>query len=797
MEPPEGSSPRAVDRARRLRAIIEKSDVSGEKHESVAQELGLSLRQFYRERSEACARFGEALEHELALSDATGRRQGAAIATTGAHNLPWQPTSFVGRQRELSELSDLLQQRRIVTITGSGGIGKTRIALEVATGRPTPPDGTWFVDLAPGADTAFVLSRLASLLGIRLPDQGDRLVALIDAIKNRDALLIFDNCEHVLAAVRSVAEAILQGCPRIALLATSRERLGIAGELPYQLSALAIPVALELFVERATTAKYGLHFSDEHRDVAADICRRLDGIALAIELAAARLPVLGLIELQSQLAQQFQVIAGGRHDLPERQRTLHAMISWSHDLLVESERVLFRRLAIFAGGWTLEAAVAVCADDALEASDVLDALFSLTEKSLVVVDLEAPTPRYQFFESTRAFAAEKLERANEHAALSRRHASWMAGFADRAYDLFETISRHRWEVAMAPELDNAFAALAWAVTPNGEIVLAGRIASGLHGFWQTTGFAVTGHQYVRLALERIDSSEHPALAARLLLAQARFGHGRATVDATKRAIALLADTDDHRTMAMSYGMLATALLQTEQYPAAEEACDHALRLLSTCGLQQSLLYAGQLRCRSGIYHAQARAAEAKSALSEALALAVTAEDDWAISLCHATLAGIEFAAGDVHRAVALAEQGIASARKVRGERGAYQLTTLCNLACYKLVLGDADGAESSAREALNLARVTNAGLAIFIAIQHLGAVAALRNQPHRAARLLGYVNALFDRFGVPRDPIDQRGYDILSTSLQRQLPGNEIAAFAAQGAAFAEHEAIEEALGVP
>lgn len=733
---------------------------------------------------------------------AAGKR-GVASAPEPAHNLPWQPTSFVGRQREVEEITALLSQRRVITLTGSGGIGKTRTALEVASRIQRPPrDGIWFVDLAPLNDPNLVVTKIASAVDLRLSDGDALLAALVGAIASREMLLILDNCEHVIVAVRAAVEAILQRCPRISLIATSRERLRIAGEVTYQLSTLPVPTksvttcaesrsydALELFVERAASNNAGFVFSDEHVAPAVDICRRLDGIALAIELAAARLPVLGLCELQAQLAQHFSVIAGGRDDLPARQRTLHAAISWSHDLLSDVEQTVFRRLAVFASGWTLEAAALVCADGALGADDVLEALFSLAEKSLVIVDADAETPRYSFFESTRMFAAQRLASSNDAAAVSRRHAQWMVTFADRAYELYLVTPRWRWETAVASEVDNALAALDWGLGADGDSVLAGRIASALYGFWLTPGLAVYGKRYLNAAIGRIDSRVFPALTARLLVAQAcQFLHGKACANAMTKAISLLEGSDDRRTLARCYLSLAHALAQIGAYPQAQEASDASLALLRDEGLQRSALYARLVSDRSRMFRMQGRFEEARVALTQALSLAVDLEDDWSISLCQMILAEIEFVAGDAWRTVALGEEALASARRVRQE-----IYALCNLACYQLAVGAVDGAQAHAREALELARGCEPNV-VQAAVAHLAVVAALRDQPVRAARLLGYVDAWYERIGSARDATDAKGYAMLMEALRRQLPDHEIAAHAAQGAHLSEEAAIDEAL---
>jgi predicted ATPase len=776
-------------RESRLHAIITQCDIAGEKHETVARDLGLSLRQFYRERNAAILRLRDALHDELASSE-----------TAAGNNLPWQPTSFVGRASEVEEIDGLLGPRRLVTVTGSGGTGKTRIVIEVASRRSVPRDGTWFVDLAAVSDEALVLSKIAAVLDIGLPDHGDRRGALIAAMKSRDPIVILDNCEHVIDAVRAIAEAILQACPHVALVATSRERLGIAGEHTYPLPTLPVPskpvtsavearsyAALELFAERAATAQHAL--SDEQFEDAAEICRRLDGIALSIELAAARLPVLGLPALRHQLTQHFRVLSGGNHDLPARHHTLNAMITWSYDLLCDRDRMLFRRLAVFARGWTLEAAEAVCADDALPKDTVLDGLFSLVEKSLVVVDLTLATPRYAFFESTRVYALERLVAVGERETLSISHVRWIAEFSDRAYDDFHTMPLARWYATIAPELDNVLAALDWALCRDGDVVLGARVASGLHAFWTSAGLGKYGQHYIQAVIERIDQQEHPVLGARLLLAQCSFLYGTHNVDAVRRAMALLAGIDDRRMLARCQVSLAFAYMRMGLDAQAEEASDAARTLLHAVGLARSPLYSRFLNDRATLLRRQGRVHEAKALLAESLALASALQDVWATSLCQTLLAEIEFASGDPHRAVALGNEALIGARGVRME-----IFTMCNLVCYHMAIGEIDAAEEHARNTLDLARHSHPNVVI-ATLQHLATIAAMRGAPSRAARVLGYVNAWYERIGSLRDSTDQRCYDVLMASLRDQLMDDEIVSLLARGAGFAEDDAVDAALG--
>jgi tetratricopeptide (TPR) repeat protein len=559
----------------------------------------------------------------------------------------------------------------------------------------------------------------------------------------------------------------------------------------YRLPSLHERDALALFAERATVAHHGFEFIDAHIEAATDICRRLDGIALAIELAAARLPILGLFELRAQIAKHFRVVAGGRHDLPARHKTLRAAISWSHDLLDEQECALFRRLAIFSSGWTLEAAEATCADAILNRDDVLGALCSLVERSLVIAHTENATPRYSFFESTREYAAEQLAKDGEYPALAARHAEWMANLADRAYALAESLPRVGWEAQFGPDLDNALAALEWSVGLGAEPTLAGRIASGFRGSWQLASLSEYGQRYLDLAVERIDADEHPVLVAKLLIAQFRFLHGAPSVDMMEYAIALLGSDGDPQMLARAEQSLAFALNQTGSHAEALEASLRASDVLRGAGLERSAMHAGLICGRSEILRRLNRIEEAKEAITEALAIAEEVGDAWPISHHQSILADMEFHAGNARAAVDLMLKSVRSVRFVRGAQ--QEFYALCNLACYQLALGEIDEAYRNACDTLKLSRRANENVAM-LAMQHLATVAALRKDPERAARLLGHVNAWFERTNCTRDQTDIRGYTILMESLRGQLSEDEVARLCLCGAQLSQIAAIDEAI---
>ncbi|MBV8333341.1 MAG: adenylate/guanylate cyclase domain-containing protein, partial [Candidatus Eremiobacteraeota bacterium] len=388
------------------------------------------------------------------------------LRSSGAtpNNLPAQVSSFVGRENESAAVTDLLHANRLVTLLGTGGIGKTRLSLHVAGEQLEAfPNGIWFVEFAPLSDAALVADSIGSAANVAQSAERPALDTLLAHFKNETALLIFDNCEHLVAEIARVADALLKGCPKLKILASSRELLNVPGEQAYRMPTLGPAEAMALFAERAKTADQRFGLTPENEPAVAEICRRLDGIALAIELAAARVKLLSPKALLEKLNDRFRVLTGGsRTNLP-RQQTLRALIDWSYDLLSEKERTLFPRLAIFSGGFTLELCAAVCADEALDEFEVMDLLVALVDKSLVSPEIVGDETRYTLLESIREYAREKLAEAGEVDALSRAHAAAFTDFAERLDGALETMAEAAWVAQAKPELENWRGALTWAL----------------------------------------------------------------------------------------------------------------------------------------------------------------------------------------------------------------------------------------------------------------------------------------------------------------------------------------------
>ena len=451
------------------------------------------------------------------------------------NNLPIQPTTFRGREHDLEKVKSLLDQHTLVTLFGAGGVGKTRLAVQAGADLLDQyPDGVWLAELAPITDPALVSSVIANVLGVNESD-GHRVdEPILQRLKVKRLLLIIDNCEHVIEAVAALADAVCHSCPNVRMLTTSRQALGIGGEAVYWLPSLAVPEpnsslraddaaqygAIALFVDRATFADMRFALTDDNAPIVAEICRRLDGIPLAIELAAARVKVLSIPNLAHRLNERFRILTGGSRTALPRQKTLSALIDWSYDLLSTQEQTLFNRMAIFAGSFTLDAATSVCAGDGIDQLHVLDLTASLVDKSLVVADTGGRQERYRLLESTREYALEKLTVVGERERLARRYAEHFLGVAQGADSALGAMPLSEWLVRLEPDVENFRAILEWALDKARDAALGGAVAGALEMFWWHRGLEAEGRRWVGAALGQIDDGTHPEVAARLRRAMA-------------------------------------------------------------------------------------------------------------------------------------------------------------------------------------------------------------------------------------------------------------------------------------
>lgn len=432
------------------------------------------------------------------------------------NNLPLPLNRFIGREHEMDEVKGLLTTTRLLTLTGVGGCGKTRLALQPgadASSTSTFTHGVWWVELAALTDPVLMPQQIASSLGM-VEQAGRRLTeTLSDFLQPKQLLLILDNCEHLVTACAHLVEMLLRTCPRLRILSTSREALNIPGELVWLVPSLPLPEtshlpplerlvkygAIQLFIERAAAVLPSFKLTSENAVAVLQICRRLDGIPLATELAAARVKVLSVEQIAARLDDSYRLLTGGRRTALPRHQTLRATMDWSYSLLSEKERILFRRISAFAGGVTLEAAEAVCTDVSIEEGEILDVLSRLVDKSLVMVEERGGEVRYRFLETIRQYSQERLWEAGEVALLQERHWNWYTGLVERAE--LELLSTHQavWFNRLEREHDNLRAALGCSLE-RGEAEIAARIGGAIWRFWLLHGYLSEGSRWLERAL---------------------------------------------------------------------------------------------------------------------------------------------------------------------------------------------------------------------------------------------------------------------------------------------------------
>jgi non-specific serine/threonine protein kinase len=506
-------------------------------------------------------------------------------------------SSFVGRSRDVAEVRRLLSSSRLVTLTGPGGVGKTRLALEVANAvRRLFPDGMVVVELDQVSDPALVVNKVAVSVGLREQAGRAPLEMLTDYLASRQLLLVLDNSEHVIDAIADLAEALLQACPHLRILATSREWLGIGGEVIMPVPPLGLPEAdqpegrnlleygaVELFVDRATAVLSDYRLTDDNRFEVAEICRRLDGLPLAIELAAARLRALSEKEVLARLSDHLHLLsAPPRSHAPSRQRTLRSCIEWSHGLCSAREQLLWARLSVFVGGFELDTAEEVCAGEGLPAADVLQTVSSLIDKSILVGERHAEVVRYRMLDTIREFGRERLAETGELAGLRRRHRDACLRLVERADADWVSPRQVGWFARLDREHANIQTAVDYSLTEPGEVEAAMRMLAGLfHFYWWGRGWAREGRLWLARALDR--PSPPSAVRARALLTDAslaladgEFDVGRQRLEAAR---AILTTVTDPGSAAFAWWVEGSIGLYTGDLPAATAAFEEGLALL--------------------------------------------------------------------------------------------------------------------------------------------------------------------------------------------------------------------------
>jgi predicted ATPase len=722
-------------------------------------------------------------------------------------NLPRQPTSLIGRDAELDHVAALLSQRQLVTVTGTGGVGKTRITLEAGTKLLDRfPDGVWLVELAAISDASLVPGAVTTALGIDTSSAKTPLEAMLSRLRHQDLLLLLDNCEHVIEAAAAMVEALIAVAPRVRVLISSQEPLGIAGEQIFRLPSLSVPKeaqvpsadamrsgAVQLFVERAKAADPRFALDERNASTVAAICRRLDGIPLAIEMAAARAPMLGVEKLAQKLDERFRVLTGGRRTALPRQQTLRATLDWSYGLLSERERTVLRRLSIFAGGFTLEGAGSVAGDDAIDEFEVIDILSHLVARSLVVADTdENGGTRYRLLETTRAYALEKLAEAQESAATERRHAMFFRDLFDRVCGDWYTLPDVDWCNAYLPERDNLRNALDWAFGPQGEPSIGIEIAGTSHQVWWQLSLIAEARQRMEGMAAHVDESVSPKAAGRFWLAFGRFWMNVAPIrssEAYARATALLRQA--HLPIEVAYTLVsyARSLPEAPDFQAqAEQALAEARPLVERTKLPRLI---GMYFAARGYRLTSSNPALAREHFESALSHWRAAGAEGQILNVLGNLADLTWTTGDLQRAVASMREALALVRSSSLSNRVVLGVILANLAGALIEQGELDDALTAMREAIPL--ICESGT-FFRFGDHFSLRLAKAGSAHLAARLLGYTDGEHERFNVHRQVNEARARASLLSVLTERIAAADLAQQIAEAAKLTEDEAVQLAL---
>jgi predicted ATPase/class 3 adenylate cyclase len=777
-------------------------------------------------------------EHVFQLVATGLRREFPPLRTVGQHptNLRPQVTSFVGRARELADLRRLLADNRLVTLVGVGGTGKTRLELQVATDTlDRYPDGAWLVELASISDPDLVAPEVGRALAVQ-PQPGQPVTdTIIDHLRAKEMLLLLDNCEHVLEATADTAHRMLRSCPDLHLLASSREPLGVEGEIVFAVPSLALPApadelevremvddakielaaqseAVRLFVDRATATLPTFTLERSNVRAVIDICRRLDGIPLALELAAARVNVLSPDEIAQGLDDRFRLLTGGRRTAVPRQRTLQALIDWSWELLDDNDQRLLRRLSVFAGGWTLEAAAAVTGgqDDAAGSPagtsrlDTLDGLGRLADRSLVVVTHGAAT-RYGMLETIREYARDRLEESGEASELRARHLAWFQRLAVGAEAGLEGRDMAVWLERLDTESDNVRAALDRAFETDPQAAL--EMAVGLSVYWNLRLIGSEGHDRMSQAVDTArtwrssgapsSNAERSALAARVLShaaqVQASYTGRRASAALNEEAATMARESGDPAVLAGALAELAFAQVAVDgSIPPDGPEREAATAALALAEQHGDWYRASVIAAAFAIAESTVDPAATEAWLDRADEAARRTGNPFAL----ANIIGVRGRVASRAGRLAEAERSFVETRaqyRAMGDRRFERVLT-SELAHVLRRDGRLDEAETEYRETIRGWQHSGNAGAVANQLECFGLIAEARGQGARSARLLAAAQALREAAQAPMTDFEQGEYEAALGRLRAEVDEEVLAAAWAEGRLMTVEEAVAFAL---
>ena len=743
----------------------------------------------------------------------------APLETLGLinHNLPAQVTSFIGREKEISEIEKLVVANRIVTLTGSGGAGKTRLSLQVGAQCLSQfSGGVWFVELAPVTDSTLVPQTLLAIFSLHEDAQRTPLEVLIEYLRTKSLLLILDNCEHLIEACAEISETILRACPKLKLLASSREALDIAGEVAYRVPSLRTPdpdqlppagellemESIRLFVDRAGTAKPDFKLTQDNVSFIAQICSRLDGIPLAIELAAARVKMMSPQQIASRLDDRFRLLTGGSRTALPRQQTLRALIDWSYSLLSEQERTLFRRLAVFVGGWTLEAAEAVCSGEG-DGIDILDAMTRLVDKSLVYVEEEfIGEIRYHRLETIRQYSREKFFDTDEVEVIRDRHLEFFVHFAELADENLQGRDQFIWVNRMVAEMDNLRTALEWGLSRKPFSAL--RIVGAMNLLWPISGYSAEGFRWAQKALEQVEHTPIPEGISKeqRLSALARAFRGLAwlylslgdnanAIHTAEESVALYRQSLDRSGLSMALLALAYPLEFQGERERAERLLLESIDIARAGGIVYALSWS------------LCNLARVTLDLHQNLELSKRYAEE---ALHHADKAGFQYLVAlstEILGIIAIHENDFDKARSYFKEalRGFQAVGAIFNIILEKSNLAHLERQQGDYMTALDYYCETIVAFrdvgqtgAVAHQLECFGFIAIAQDQSERALKLFAAANALRESGGTPMTPDEQVYFDEQLKGLREKLDSKQIDSIWSRGCAMTMGQAIDFAL---
>jgi predicted ATPase/DNA-binding winged helix-turn-helix (wHTH) protein len=597
-----------------------------------------------------------------------------------AHNLPAELTTFVGRRQALLDLAPLVSSARLVSLTGAGGVGKTRLALQLASRiAHTFDDGVWLVDLSPITTTDLVAQTVASVLGVRESPQRTVRDALLEHVAHRHLLFVFDTCEHLLDVCADLVEALLHDAPRVHVVATSREALGVPGEVVYRVPSLSLPTAVtdewlsseaaQLFVQRATVIDATFTPAEEDAGVIGRICHRLDGIPLAIELAAARVAVLSLAQIEARLQDRFRLLTGGSRTAVARQRTLEATVEWSCQLLSEAERLLLGRLSVFPSSWTLEAAESICSGDGIDAHDVLDLSSRLVAKSLLSLDRGRPgAGRFRLLETVRQYARERLVQSDAAERVQTRHVAYFVDEFRHALAVLRGPGQLSYLGRLQGEQENLRTALEWALASPDLAAQGVEFAGALFWFWTKRGLFEEGRRWLEraVALEAPDAARARALIG---LSHMHYFQGRheSAASAASAALAIGDATSDAWVVSFSRFMQAVTALELGDHGQARALALEAIEAADAGG--DVIQHGGPLMILANLALLDGHHARAQALYDQSIDVHRREGDAWGLSILLSMAAGLCIIRKDFTVARAHAAEAMALCEALEDQRG--------------------------------------------------------------------------------------------------------------------------------